>query len=155
MDSGPEVYTRRTWIIGSQGAWIWVQYKAEIRKHITHMASISNAVMGPKTGDMEAKDLGATGIRPAEVPGGAEKPLRFAPKGRTVHRKAKVSNPVCSQDSGVAQGATHDRRTRQTRRVSGVRSIGQQRAITHNTIGGRNTVSTSITTVKWHELCVL
>jgi hypothetical protein len=55
-------YTRRTWVIGFQGAWIWVQDKAEIRRHITHMASISNAVMRPRTGDMEAKNSGATGI---------------------------------------------------------------------------------------------
>jgi hypothetical protein len=63
-------YTRRTWVIGFQGAWIWVQDKAEIRRHITHMSSIPNAVMRPKTGDMEAKDSGATGIYdPAEGAG--------------------------------------------------------------------------------------
>jgi len=58
-------YTRRTWVIGVQGAWIWVQDKAEIRRYITHVASISNAVMRPKTGGMEAKNSGATGITPA------------------------------------------------------------------------------------------
>jgi hypothetical protein len=55
-------YTRRTWVIGFQGAWIWVRDKAEIRRHITHMASISNAVMRPRTGDLEAKNSGATGV---------------------------------------------------------------------------------------------
>jgi hypothetical protein len=59
-----EIYTRRTWVIGFQGAWIWVQDKAEIRRHITHMASISNAVMRSRTGDMGAKNSGATGIPP-------------------------------------------------------------------------------------------
>jgi hypothetical protein len=56
------VYTRRIWIFGFQGACIWVQDKAEIRRHATHMVSISNALMRPKTGDMEAKNSGATGI---------------------------------------------------------------------------------------------
>jgi hypothetical protein len=51
------------WGIGFQGAWIWVQDKAEICRHITHMASISNAVMGPKTGHMTAKNSGATDIK--------------------------------------------------------------------------------------------
>jgi hypothetical protein len=52
-------YIRRACVIGFQGAWIWVQDKAEIRRHITHMASIFNAVMRSKTGDMEARNSGA------------------------------------------------------------------------------------------------
>jgi hypothetical protein len=43
------------------GAWSWVQGKAEIHRHITQLASISNTVMRPRTGDMEAKNSGATG----------------------------------------------------------------------------------------------
>jgi len=58
------LYTRRTSVIGFQGDWVWVQDKAEIRRPTAHMASISNAVVGLKTGDMEAKNSGATGIRP-------------------------------------------------------------------------------------------
>jgi hypothetical protein len=55
-------YACRTRVIDFQGAWIWVQDKPEIRRHITHMASISNTVMRPRTGDMEANNPGATGI---------------------------------------------------------------------------------------------
>jgi len=39
------MYTARTWFFGFQGAWVRVQDKAEMRSHITHMTSISNAVM--------------------------------------------------------------------------------------------------------------
>jgi hypothetical protein len=32
------MHTRRTWLIGFQGAWIGAQDKAEMRRHIHHMA---------------------------------------------------------------------------------------------------------------------
>jgi hypothetical protein len=41
---------------------MWVHDKAEMRRHVTHMASISNAVMHPRTGDMEAENPGVMGI---------------------------------------------------------------------------------------------
>lgn len=40
-----------------------MQYKVEMRSHITHIASVSNAVMHPRTGAIDAEIWRATGIR--------------------------------------------------------------------------------------------
>jgi hypothetical protein len=58
-----------------------------MRKHISHMASTSNAVMRPKTGDMEVKNSGVTGTRTTAVLGAATA-VRFA------HRRG--NSPTCS-----------------------------------------------------------
>jgi hypothetical protein len=48
---------------GLQGAWIAVQDMAEIRRHITHMASICRALMRPKTGGYGGQEFRCDGYR--------------------------------------------------------------------------------------------